>query len=182
MCRWLGTIFRLIYVLAARLLGAELCKLSLQASKYIFVNVRHNRTALDIDTSLILKKIPSPKPCCNSVIYLKRELENYSKKVRAKWPKPKALKRLRVGWGSWERAASLNGIFKGRGHWATPPAFCLNTKHWTKNGPFTKVKRKNFSAVHSTLPRTLPVGGDTPTTPLAPRTSRFRHSAPFTKS
>ena len=41
----------------------ELCKRCLQASKYIFVFIKCNRTSQDIDTVLILKKIwPLPKP------------------------------------------------------------------------------------------------------------------------
>ena len=44
----------------AHWLGAELCKLSLQAPKYVFVNVKYSRIAWgtdNTDTSLILKKL-----------------------------------------------------------------------------------------------------------------------------
>jgi len=40
----------------------ELCKLCPQAPKYVFVNMKYSRIALDIDTSSILKKLtPSQK-------------------------------------------------------------------------------------------------------------------------
>ena len=44
-------------LLLVQWLGVELCKLSLQASKKMFVFIKCNRASQDIDTFLILKKM-----------------------------------------------------------------------------------------------------------------------------